>query len=262
MGGTSTRQGMRSSLRSLPHTHGGALKCLSEEENSPHRWGTGAFSPCLFSMLGGSLHRWGPLTGSPEPKASGCLPYTHVGNHITAFHQEYCERSSPHACGRWETGCRGKNRGKKRKTQYCLPYTRRENQLWQPVCPFLRFLPYTYGEAPTLMTRPSPAMSSSLRVTGESPRRPATPEPEAGLPYITGEFPQPSRSPMLLTPPFGRPEASPYAPRARQCCVPVWTPFMQEGLSRPVFCFIPCKRQRCAIVLAPPDAVLQRSTHD
>lgn len=97
----------------------------------------------------------------------------------------------------WEMGDRmpGKNRGKKRKTQYCLPYTRRENQLWQPVCPFLRFLPYTYGEAPTLMTRPSPAMSSSLRVTGESPRRPATPEPEAGLPYITGEFPQPSRSP-------------------------------------------------------------------
>ena len=110
----------------------------------------------------------------------------------------------------------GKNRGKKRKTQYCLPYTRRGNQLWQPVCPFLRFLPYTYGEAPTLMTRPSPAMSSSLRVTGEYLRRPATPEPEAGLPYMyggsprrrrgqhadgtvfptcTGEFHQPSRSP-------------------------------------------------------------------
>ena len=167
--------------------------------------------------------------------------------------------SSPHACGKpycslssrvlrtlfptpvWETGCRGKNRGKKRKTQYCLPYTRRENQLWQPVCPFLRFLPYTYGEAPTLMTRPSPAMSSSLHYGGVP----------SAVPF-----------PMLLTPPFGRPEASPHAPRARQCCVPVWTPFMQEGLSRPVFCFVPCKRQRCAIVLAPPDAVLQRSTHD
>lgn len=129
----------------------------------------------------------------------------------------------------------GKNRGKKRKTQYCLPYTRRGNQLWQPICPFLRFLPYRYGEAPTLMTRPSPAMSSSLRVTGESPRRPATPEPEAGLPYITGEFPQPSRSPMLLTPPFGRPEASPYAPRARQCCVPVWTPSCRRVFPGPFF---------------------------
>ena len=157
----------------------------------------------------------------------------------------------------------GKNRGKKRKTQYCLPYTRRGNLLWQPVCPFLRFLPYTYGEPPTLMTRPSPAMSSSLRVTGESPRRPATPEPEAGLPYMYGGVPAVAAGnmlmeqsslhyggvppavpfPMLLTPPFGRPEASPHVPRARQCCVPVWTPFMQEGLSRPVFCFVPCKRQ-------------------
>ncbi len=142
----------------------------------------------------------------------------------------------------------GKNRGKKRKTQYCLPYTRRGNQLWQPVCPFLRFLPYTYGEAPTLMTRPSPAMSSSLRVTGESPRRPATPEPEAGLPYMYGGVPAvaagnmlmeqsslhyggvPPAVPflMLLTPPFGRSEAS-HAPRARQCCAPVWTGFHAGG---------------------------------
>lgn len=85
----------------------------------------------------------------------------------------------------------GKNRGKKRKTQYCLPYTRRGNLLWQPVCPFLRFLPYTYGEAH------DPSLTCHVvfpTCTGESPRRPATPEPEAGLPYITGEFPQPSRS--------------------------------------------------------------------
>lgn len=134
--------------------------------------------PLSFHYVSLFLTQIGPLTGSPEPEASGCLPYTHVGNHITAFHQEYCERSSPHACGRWETGCRGRTGGRK-KTQYCLPYTRRGKQLWQPVCPFLRFLPYTYGEAPTLMTRPSPAMSSSLRVTGESPRRPATPRTES-----------------------------------------------------------------------------------
>ena len=108
----------------------------------------------------------------------------------------------------------GKNRGKKRKTQYCLPYTRRGNQLWQPICPFLRFRPYTYGEAPAVMAAGRFGSISSLHVwgsphahdpsltchvvfptcTGESPRRPAMPEPEAGLPYITGEFPQPSRS--------------------------------------------------------------------
>lgn len=35
--------------------------------------------------------------------------------------------------------------------------------------------------------------------------------------------------PMLLTPPFGRPEASPHAPRARQCCAPVWTGFHGGG---------------------------------
>ena len=60
----------------------------------------------------------------------------------------------------------GKNRGKKRKTQYCLPYTRRGNQLWQPVCPFLRFLPYTYGEASASCWRHLCGPISSLHVWG------------------------------------------------------------------------------------------------
>ena len=49
-GGTSTRQGMRSSLRNFPHTHGGALKRLLEKEDSPHTLGeTVVFSP-VFSL--------------------------------------------------------------------------------------------------------------------------------------------------------------------------------------------------------------------
>ena len=162
--------------------------------------------------------------------------------------------SSLHACGKpyyslssrvlrtlfptpvWETGCRGKTGGRKERrniafptrvgetsfgSQYAHSYdffpTRMGKPNEQARSVYLgEFLPYTYGEAPTLMPRPSPAMSSSLRVTGESLRRPATPEPEAGLPYMyggsprrrrgqhadgtvfptcTGEFHQPSRSP-------------------------------------------------------------------
>lgn len=88
----------------------------------------------------------------------------------------------------------GKNRGKKRKTQYCLSYTRRGNQLWQPVCPFLRFLPYTYGEA---FRQPFYGALGRFRLSilGQSRKQkmqfpfrrfPA----RAGRPPATGEMPQ------------------------------------------------------------------------
>lgn len=197
MGGTSTRQGMRSSLRSLPHTHGGALKCLSEEENSPHKWGTGAFSPCLFSMLGDSLHRWSPLTGSPEPKASGCLPYTHVGNHITAFHQEYCERSSPHACRRPDAGGRTGGRKERRNiafptlvgetsfgSQYAHSYDFFPTRMGKPHAhdPSLTchvVFPTCYGGVPSSPGDARTGSWSSLHVRGSSPSRPVPHAPDA-----------------------------------------------------------------------------------
>ena len=83
----------------------GALKRLLEEEDSPPytRGGTVIFT-LFFHYVRLFLTQIGPLTGSPEPKASGCLPHTHVGNRITAFRREYCERSSPHLCGRPDAG--------------------------------------------------------------------------------------------------------------------------------------------------------------
>lgn len=103
---------------SLNDAAGDALQLA---ESSSHAWGSlkasfrkGRFPPhtregnrefhLSFHYVRLSLHRYPPLTGSPEPKASGCLPYTHVGNRITAFRREYCERSSPHPCGRPDAG--------------------------------------------------------------------------------------------------------------------------------------------------------------
>ena len=190
-GGTSTRQGMRSSLRSLPHTHGGALKRLLEKEDSPPLGETVDF-PLSFHCVRLFLTQIGPPHGVSGTGGFGFSSLHACGKPYYSLSSRVLRTLFPTPV--WETGCRGK----KRKTQYCLPYTRRGNQLWQPVCPFLRFLPYTYGEAPTLMTRPSPAMSSSLRVTGESLRRPATPEPEAGLPYMYGGVPAVAAGNMLM----------------------------------------------------------------
>ena len=143
----------------------------------------------------------------------------------------------------------GKNRGKKRKTQYCLSYTRRGNQLWQPVCPFLRFLPYTYGEAFRQPFYGALGRISSLHVWGSphahdpsltchvvfptcyggAPASPGDARTGSWSSLHYGGVPSAVPFPMLLTPPFGRPEASPHAPRARQCCAPVWTGFHGGG---------------------------------
>ena len=121
----------------------------------------------------------------------------------------------------------GKNRGKKRKTQYCLPTRVGETSFGSQYAHFYDFF-YTYGEAPTLMTRPSPAMSSSLRVRGSPLVARRCQNRKLVFPTLRGS----SLSRPVPMPPdaaFGRPEASPHAPRARQCCVPVWTGFHGGG---------------------------------
>lgn len=205
----------------------GSLKASFRRGRFPplHTWGNRCFYPCFFSMLGCSLHRWTPSRGRRNRRLRVVFP-TRMWETILQLFIKSIANALPHT----RVGDRmpGKNRGKKRKTQYCLPYTRRGNQLWQPICPFLRFLPYTYGEAPTLMTRPSPAMSSSLRVRGSPLVARRCQNRKLVFPTLRGS--SLSRPvPMLLTPPFGRPEASPHAPRARQCCVPVWTGFHGGG---------------------------------
>lgn len=151
--------------------------------------------------------------------------------------------SSLHACGKpyyslssrvlrtlfptpvWETGCRGKTGGRKERRNIAFPTRVGETCFGSQYAHSYDFFPTRMGK---LMTRPSPAMSSSLRVRGSPLVARRRQNRKLVFPTLRGS--SPSRPvPMLLTPPFGRPEASPHAPRARQCCVPVWTGFHSGG---------------------------------
>ena len=136
---------------------------LQLAESSSHAWGSlkvsfrrGRFPPytrggivdfyLLFHHVRRFLAQVGPLTGSSEPKASGCLPYTHVGNHITAFHQEYCERSSPHACRRPDAG--GRTGGRKERRNIAFPTRVGETSFGSQYAHSYDFFPTRMGKPP------------------------------------------------------------------------------------------------------------------
>lgn len=237
----------------------GSLKASFRKGRFPTQVGNWGFFPLPFQRVRRIITQVGPPHGVAGTGGFGLSSLHACGKPYYSLSSRVLRTLFPTPV--WETGCRGKTGGRKERRNIAFPTRVGETSFGSQYA-------HSYDFFPTRMGKPhahDPSLTCHVvfpTCYGGVPSSPGDARTGSWSSLHYGGVPPAVPFPMLLTPPFGRPEASPHVPRARQCCVPVWTPFMREGLSRPVFCFVPCKRQRCAIVLAPPDAVLQRSTHD
>ena len=216
---------MRSSLRSLPHTHGGALKRLLEKEDSPPLGETVDF-PLSFHCVRLFLTQIGPPHGVAGTGGFGLSSLHACGKPYYSLSSRVLRTLFPTPV--WETGCRGKTGGRKERRNIAFPTRVGETSFGSQYA-------HSYDFFPTRMGKPhahDPSLTCHVvfpTCYGGVPSSPGNARTGSWSSLHYGGVPSAVPFPMLLTPPFGRPEASPHAPRARQCCAPVWTGFHAGG---------------------------------